>query len=263
LSPIGVAVDSAGNLYIADSGNNVVREVKAATGKITMIAGFGAPGFSGDGGPATSAELNAPQGVAVDAHGNVFIADTQNNVLREVNASTGTITTVAGDGKAGYSGDGGPATTAARAGPSSVAAGSSGTLFIADSGNNVVRKVSIPAIVVPPPAKVLSASIQQVKAGKKTTEVIVLQFNEALNAARAQNVVSYSVVTVPKTKKQKATTVVLSQATYNAGKFAVTLVPLQALAAGQAIQLTVKAASLLDALGRPLDGGVNFVTVLS
>ena len=119
-----------------------MREVNATTGTITTIAGDGVKGYSGDGGQATAAELNSPSGVAVDASGDIFIADTLNNVIREVIASTGVITTVAGTGTAGYSGDKGQATAAKLDGPWSVAVDSSGDLFIADTGNNVIREVS-------------------------------------------------------------------------------------------------------------------------
>ena len=110
--PYGVAVDAHGNLFIANTLGYAILEVNASTGAITTVAGNGTLGYTGDGGPATSAELNAPQGVAVDALGNIFIADYENNVVREVNASTGMITTVAGNGTLGSTGDGGPATSA-------------------------------------------------------------------------------------------------------------------------------------------------------
>ncbi len=110
--PYGVAVDAAGNLYIADTVDNRIRKVSASTGIITTVAGNGSPGYSGDGGAATAAELYYPYGVAVDAAGNLYIADTGNNRIRKVSASTGIITTVAGNGTAGYSGDGGAATAA-------------------------------------------------------------------------------------------------------------------------------------------------------
>ncbi|MHB1953016.1 MAG: NHL domain-containing protein [Sulfobacillus sp.] len=138
----GVAVDSAGNLYIADTYNNRIRKVTASTGIISTVAGNGTYGYSGDGGPATSAELWAPQGVAVDSAGNLYIADRFNQRIRKVTASTGIITTVAGNGASGYSGDGGPATSAKLAQPFGVAVDSAGNLYIADSYNNRIRKVS-------------------------------------------------------------------------------------------------------------------------
>ena len=116
--PNGVAVDSAGDLFIADTANNVIREVVKATGDIITVAGNGTAGYSGDNGPATAAELDSPRGIAVDSAGDLFIADSGNNVIREVVKATGDIITVAGNGTAGYSGDGGPATAAELNGPS-------------------------------------------------------------------------------------------------------------------------------------------------
>jgi uncharacterized protein (TIGR03437 family) len=136
--PTGTAVDTAGNLYIADAANNRIRKV--STGVITTIAGSGTGGFSGDNGPATSAMLSTPESVAVDSLGNLFIADSGNSRIRKV--SNGVITTIAGNGTAGFSGDNGPATNAQLNGPSGVAVDSAGNLFIADINNSRVRKVS-------------------------------------------------------------------------------------------------------------------------
>ena len=136
--PEGVAVDAAGNLYIADAANSVIRQV--SSGVIATVAGNGTPGYSGDSGPATSAELDDPEGVAVDAAGNLYIADSANNCIRKV--SNGVITTVAGTGWPGYSGDNGPATSAQLSDPWGVAVDVSGNLYIADEGNNLIRKVS-------------------------------------------------------------------------------------------------------------------------
>jgi hypothetical protein len=137
----GVAVDAAGNLFIADMDNNVIREVPAGSGIPTTVAGNGTFGYSGDGGLATSAELAFPSGVAVDAAGDLFIADLGNNVIREVPAGTGIITTVAGNGTFGYSGDGGSATSAELNFPTGLAVDATGNLFIADNSNNVIREV--------------------------------------------------------------------------------------------------------------------------
>lgn len=137
--PDGIAVDSAGNLYIADRTANVVRKVSGDN--ITTYAGTGYAGYSGDGLAASAAELDGPTGVAVDAAGNLFIADTNNSAVRKV-APNGAISTVAGNGPAGYSGDGGAATVAALNGPQGVAVDGAGNLYIADSGNNRVRVVS-------------------------------------------------------------------------------------------------------------------------
>ena len=135
--PGAVAVDSSGNLYIADTFNSRIREV--ANGVITTVVGNGTWGYSGDDGPATSAELAYPSGLAVDSAGNLFIADS--NRVRQV--SNGVITTVAGNGiSADYGGDGGPATSALLSGPFAVAVDSAGNLYIADMGNNRIREVS-------------------------------------------------------------------------------------------------------------------------
>ena len=137
LRPLAVAVDGAGNLYIADYGNSRVRRVDAE-GTITTVAGTGDSRFSGDGGPATEAGLD-PRAVAVDGAGNLYIADYDNHRVRRVDAE-GTITTVAGSGDEGFSGDGGPATEAGLD-PRAVAVDGAGNLYIADHRNRRVRRV--------------------------------------------------------------------------------------------------------------------------
>jgi uncharacterized protein (TIGR03437 family) len=135
-------VDSAGNLFITsgafvgDGRANVIRKVTPG-GLITTIAGNGTAGYSGDGGPATSAALNAPEGLAIDSAGNLFIADQINQRIRKV--SNGIITTVAGNGSAGYSGDGGPAISAELSGPAGMSFDAAGNLYIADRDNNRIR----------------------------------------------------------------------------------------------------------------------------
>ena len=143
-SPTGIAFDGSGNLYIADSNDNRVREVDT-TGTITTVAGAGAIGFSGDGGPATNASLWYPGGVAVDAAGSLYINDTDNNRIRKVTA--GTINTLAGNGLFRFGGDGGPATSADLNNPWGTAVDAAGNLYVADWGNNRIRKVS-PAHVI-------------------------------------------------------------------------------------------------------------------
>jgi uncharacterized protein (TIGR03437 family) len=138
--PTGVAVDGSGNIYIADSFNNRIR-VAQAGGNIKTFAGNGVYSYAGDGGAATSAQLNSPQAVAVDSSGNYYIADAGNNVVREVSAA-GVITTVAGNGTAGMGTDGSAATSAPLSGPQGLALDSSGILYIADTGNSRVLKVS-------------------------------------------------------------------------------------------------------------------------
>jgi sugar lactone lactonase YvrE len=199
-NPYAVAMDAAGNIYIADSENNAIRKVTKATGVITTIAGLGPdqPGYSGDGGPATAAKINGPNGITIDtngnvyftdngnhvirkiangiittiagtggtgysgdggkavqaklsesiiglttdAAGNVYFVDSINNVIRKITASTGIITTVAGNGKAAYSGDGGDPLQASLSGPWGVAVDSNGNLYIADTQNGVIRMVT-------------------------------------------------------------------------------------------------------------------------
>ena len=104
--PTSVAVDGSGNVYISDQYNNCIRKV-SASGIITTIAGTGTAGYSGDGGPAVNAQFYQPFGVAVDGSGNVYIADAYNGRIRKITAATGVITTIAGTGTSGYSGDGG------------------------------------------------------------------------------------------------------------------------------------------------------------
>jgi len=145
ISPLHVAVDSAGNTYIGAPLQNRVFKVDA-TGQLTVVAGSGTPGFGGDGGPATSASLNFPYGVAVDASGNLYIADYYNYRVRRVDTN-GVITTVAGNGTIGFSGDGGPATSASLATPTGVAVDGSGNLYIADYRNSRIRKVDPSGII--------------------------------------------------------------------------------------------------------------------
>jgi hypothetical protein len=136
--PTGLALDAAQDLFIADTGNSRVREVQSNL-NITTVAGNGKFGYSGDGGPATKASLDAPTGVGVDSSGDIFISDTFNNRIREV--AGGTITTYAGDGTRGYSGDGGPATSAELNGPTGSVAMDGTALYFADTGNQRVRGV--------------------------------------------------------------------------------------------------------------------------
>lgn len=139
--PGAVALDGTGNIYIADSHSSHIFKVDTAD-NLTVVAGNGTNGYAGDGGPATSAALNGPEGVFVDVSGNIFIADTQNSVIREVTASNGNIITVAGTGVAGYSGDGALATSAQLNDPYGVFVDGSGDIFIADSDNSAIREVT-------------------------------------------------------------------------------------------------------------------------
>lgn len=155
-TPSAVAVDGKGDVFIADTENNMIREV-TPNGIIRTIAGTGKPGYSGDGGPAADARLDNPSGLAVNAQGDLFIADTVNNVIREVTPN-GIIRTVAGDPKdakngrggplgGGYYGDGGPAADALLQHPQGLSADSKGDLFIADTGNSVIREIATDGII--------------------------------------------------------------------------------------------------------------------
>ncbi len=178
--PTGIAMDPAGNLYVGDTGNNVVRKI-ARDGTITTFAGNGNQGYSSDGVPATTTSLNQPQGVSLDAAGNLYIADTNNQRVRRV-APDGTISTVAGNGLANYSGDNiggtgivsssgdnGPAIQAPVVLPTDVATDASGNLYIADFGNSKIRAVSSAGVIttlignldgVPPESGQAAASIR-------------------------------------------------------------------------------------------------------
>jgi uncharacterized protein (TIGR03437 family) len=140
MSPFDVATDSAGNVYIADAAHSAIRRVTPA-GIVSTVAGNGLPGYSGDFGPATSASLNGNLGMAIDSAGNLYVADTNNNCIRKIDTS-GMITTVAGNGHAGFSGDGGAAFGATLASPHGVAVDSVGNLYISDSMNSRIRKVT-------------------------------------------------------------------------------------------------------------------------
>ncbi|MGE5322016.1 MAG: hypothetical protein ACM3SW_04105 [Actinomycetota bacterium] len=145
VDPSAIAVDGAGNLYLADWSNYRIRKVDGS-GIITTVAGSGTLGYAGDGGPATSAEISESYGVAVDGAGNLYISDWNNSRVRKVDTS-GIITTVAGNGTAGYSGDGGPATGAELWRPWAIALDGAGNLYVADFGNFCIRKVDTSGII--------------------------------------------------------------------------------------------------------------------
>jgi uncharacterized protein (TIGR03437 family) len=139
--PYSIAIDSSGNLYIADFANNRVRKVdNSGTGKIATVAGSGFFAYSGDGGRATSAQLNGPRAVTADTAGNLYIADTANSVVRKVTA--GLISTIAGNASPGFSGDSGSATSAQINSPQGIAVDSNGTVYVADTANSRIRKIS-------------------------------------------------------------------------------------------------------------------------
>lgn len=138
--PTGVAFDTQGDLYIAETNNQAIRRVTPA-GAMTTVAGSGVQGFGGDGGPAVLAQLDSPAGVAVDAAQNLYLADTHNHRIRRVDVATGTITTIAGTGMAGYAGDRGPATAAKLCLPTALAVDGAGDVYFSDSGNHRIREI--------------------------------------------------------------------------------------------------------------------------
>jgi sugar lactone lactonase YvrE len=147
--PSGVAIDASGNVYFADEHNNRVREVNTS-GIISTICGNGVAGYSGDGAQATDAELNDLYDVSVDASGNIYIADGSNFVIRKVTASTGIITTIAGNGTSGFAGDGGQSTVAELSFPNGLALDDIGNIYISDGNNNRIRKVTAPIVACTP-----------------------------------------------------------------------------------------------------------------
>ncbi len=143
--PMSITIDVTGNLYIADHANFRIRKINTS-GIITTIAGTGTAGYSGDGGQATSAKINSSYGLTVDAVGNIYIADTHNHRIRQVN-TLGVISTLAGTGNAGYNGDNIPATSSELYSPAKVAADAMGNVYIADNGNSLIRKVNTAGII--------------------------------------------------------------------------------------------------------------------
>ena len=219
--PEGVAVDAAGDLFIANAGSNVIRELVKATGDIITVAGNGTLGYSGDNGPATAAELFGPLAVAVDAAGDLFIADSS-PVIREVVKASGDIIIVAGNGTAGYSGDGGPATTAELDAPEGVAVDAAGDLFIADTWNNVVREVAGVGLGVGSGVDVTRTVVigelplfkrklngKGKPVGKSVLAGFTLDFGVALNPAAAMSAANYQVDSITKTRSKKGKKTVL------------------------------------------------------
>src|SRR4051812_4608659 len=142
-SPYGLTIGPDGALYFCEIGNHRVRRLDLKSGIISTAAGSGQKGYAGDGGPATEASLNEPYEVRFDRAGNMFFAEMQNHVVRRVDAKTRTVSTVAGTGVAGFSGDGGPAAKAQLRQPHSIAFDSEGKLLICDIGNHRIRRVDV------------------------------------------------------------------------------------------------------------------------
>jgi|GEM_PF-2690395 len=141
--PSGIAIASNGDIYFADGSNNRIRKVTLATSIISTVAGNGTAVYAGDGGLGTSASIARPSGIALDAAGNIYIADADNNRIRKVTVATGQISTVAGNGAAAFAGDGGQAIAASISGPSGVMVDASNNIYICDRGNGRIRKVQV------------------------------------------------------------------------------------------------------------------------
>ncbi len=141
--PFGLVIGPDGALYICETTNHVIRRWDPQTHRLSTVAGSGKKGYAGDGGPATSAKLNEPYEIRFDKAGNLFFVEMQNHLVRRVDAETGVISTVAGTGEQGFSGDGGPATQASLNHPHSIALDDSGNLYICDIGNHRVRRVNL------------------------------------------------------------------------------------------------------------------------
>ncbi len=141
-NPTGLVIDDTGNLYFSDTGNNRIRKINTKTGIITTIAGTGTKGLKEDGVLAIKSELSNPLGLAIDKNGDLFFVDRGSNRIRKISLSTGIVTTIAGTGKAGFSGDDGLPTKAKLSNPTGIAFDELGNLYIVDRGNNRIRKIS-------------------------------------------------------------------------------------------------------------------------
>ena len=159
--PLGLAADSAGNVYVADTGSDRVRRIDAATGVVETVAGTGERGFSGDGGPAVGARLNSPGDVAVDGAGNLYVADTRNHRIRRVDAATGVIRTVAGNGEPALGGDGGPAVQAQVWWPRNVAVDGAGNFYMESPFGCCLRMVDAATGLIDTVASDRSAGVNE------------------------------------------------------------------------------------------------------
>ncbi len=244
--PSGLVVDGSGNIYIADSDNDVVREVKASTGIISTFAGTAqTPGFTGDGGLATSAELAAPWGLALNSTGTtLFIADRDNNAIRQVNLATGIITTLAGNGTFGSTGDGGPATAATLSSPRSIAVDTSGNVYIADALGNQVRMVAFGSASV----SVTVGQFATIQSGRTATfsptvptgtggvaQAINLSVPASVNAAAIQNKANFSLSTAPGVNG-KVKKIAIRKVVFNASRLSLSVFPGSKLVIGNPLR---------------------------
>ncbi len=251
--PTGVVIDGSGNIYIADSDNEVVREVNASTGIISTIAGTPqTQGFSGDGGLATSATLYTPWGLALNSTGTtLYIADRDNNAIREVNLATGIITTLAGNGTFGSTGDGGPATAATLSSPRAIAVDASGNVYIADALGNQVRMVAAGApsasVTVKPFAIKqigrISVFAPGVPTGTGTTaQAINLSLAAAVNIGAIRNKANYSLSTAPGVNG-RVKKIAIRRVVFTASDRSVSIFPASKLQIGKTYRLIIRGQS--------------------
>ncbi len=238
---VAVTSDSLGQIYIADGAR--IRKVNLS-GIISTVAGNGTDGFSGDGGPATQAQLGSPSGVAVDGAGNIYIADTQNLRIRKVNTS-GIITTIAGNGTAGFSGDLGPATSASLSYPQGVYADNSGNVYIADTGNNRIRMVS-------PSFEVGALSLSGAMGAPGRTASVGVQLSLTSSAPTAQ--VSNILLTLNVAPAAPAPALTTTLAFQQAGSL-----PAPTVSAASATSITLTWSNLAT----PLQDGANLGTLIA
>jgi len=222
-SPEGLAVDSAGNIYVADSHNNRVRRIDSSKGTITTVAGTGAGAFAGDSASATSASLALPKGISIDGKGNIYIADSSNHRLRRVDASTGAITTVAGDGVQGYSGEGEAPTESSLNAPYGVAVAGDGSVDLVDAGNARVRQITADSSLQTVAGLGVSDAGALTISGPSSVTYGTGQILATLNSASASGVVTFLDVS-------SANAVTLNAINLQAGK---AVLDLSSLDAGQ------------------------------
>ncbi len=272
-SPSGVALDSAGNLYVADAGNHRIRMIETAgfaagilsTGAISTLAGTGTAGYGGDGGQATAAQLDLPSGVAVDGSGNVYIADFTNDRIRKVDAATGVIYTVAGDGSKGHGGDGGRATAAQLADPWGVALDAAGNVYIADGGNDRIRRVA-PVTLTAAPLAIAgggSATLTVITAANARSAVIEPgNLDVALDASGVGTVevspTETTTYTVTVTFADNSTAVASATVTVSDPPTATLSADPATITAGQSAVLSVASTNAVSA---EIDQGVGAVTL--
>ena len=257
--PSGVVVNSSGNLYISDTDNNVVRKVTGSTQVITTIAGNHTFGYSGDKGPATSAELAQPFGLALNSAGTtLYIADSSNNAIRTVNLTTGVITTIAGNGTFGLTGNNGLATTATLGSPRSVAVDANGDVYIADTlggvpnaqgntggsirlvggGTGTVSVTVEPFASIAPGYTTVFANKVPTGVGHHKSQGIVLQLAAITNASAAALRSNYILLTPPN-RGGKVKHIGVHRITYNVATNVVSIFPKTTLNAHKTYRLII------------------------